>query len=374
MTNRDFVVQFGCLINYLGDEDYIAIPDGVTTIGRRVFYQKQLDTIILPPSVKEIETEGFAYTNLRQIKIKGIIEKVGSNAFLAALDNKNELYGQTPITAFNKKERFNVCVDIIKNIDAITFEEEVWQKDMVFIGKNILMGDSSSQKKLCDYIVTSGIILDELLEEKYIPLKDIDLINNYLQSINKENIIERLQEYRSKFTIKTSKKNKTSNDELDNLKEKFTWKFKGYGAVITKCKVINGDVEVPSYIAKRKVNKIASRTFFGKEMMTIEDYCCEFNKENKRKIILPSGIEELDKRSFYCLNNVEIYLPNSLTLINEGTFVAVSHLVAHIPESIKEIKGEIFWDSLDETIMIMGKTISEAHKYAIKHNIKFIEE
>ena len=225
MTNRDFVVQFGCLINYLGDEDYIAIPDGVTTIGRRVFYQKQLDTIILPPSVKEIETEAFAYTNLRQIKIKGIIEKVGSNAFLAALDNKNELYGQTPITAFNKKERFNVCVDIIKNIDAITFEEEVWQKDMVFIGKNILVDDILNRNKLCDYIISSEIILDELLEEKYIPLKDIDLINNYLQSINKENIIERLQEYRSKFTIKTSKKNKTSNDELDNLKEKFTWKF-----------------------------------------------------------------------------------------------------------------------------------------------------
>ena len=374
MNNRDFVVQFGCLVNYLGDEDYIAIPDGVTTIGRKVFYQKKLDTIILPSSVKEIESEAFAYTNLRQIKIKGIIQKVGSDAFLAALNNKNDLYGQTPITAFSKKERFNVCLDIIKNINEITFEEEVWHKDMSFIGKNILMSDSSNQKKFCDYIISSSLIFDELLEEKYIPLKDIDLINNYLQSINKENIIERLQEYRSKFTIKTSKKNKTSNDELDNLKEKFTWKFKGVDVVITKCKVINGDIEVPSYIAKRKVKKIASRTFFGKEMMTIEDYCCEYSKENKRKIILPSGIEELDKRSFYCLNNIEVYLPNTLNYIDEGSFVAVSHLVVHIPESIKEIKGEIFWDSLDETIMIMGKTNSEAYNYAVKHNITFIEE
>ena len=41
---------------------------------------------------------------------------------------------------------------------------------------------------------------------------------------------------------------------------------------------------------------------------------------------------------------------------------------------IKEIKGEIFWDSLDETIMIMGKTNSEAYNYAVKHNITFIEE
>jgi hypothetical protein len=75
-------------------------------------------------------------------------------------------------------------------------------------------------------------------------------------------------------------------------------------------------------------------------MMTIEDYCCVYNKDNKRKIILPSGIEKLDKRSFYCLNNIEVYLPNTLNYIDEGTFVAVSHLVVHIPDGVKELKGD----------------------------------
>lgn len=367
MVNRDFVIQFGRLVAYDGDETYIKIPDNVTTIGRRVFYQKPIEMLVLPPSVTEIEPEAFAFSHIKKLKIEGILTKVGSHAFLC-VDAKNDVYGQAPIMAFSKNERFDECCNMLKNIDAIAFDEEVWNKNLSFLGKNLLMTSSSGKERLIDFVLDMELF-NELLEGQYIPSNDAEEIIGYLNGIHLEEKAKQLVEYGQHST---SKKRPIKKD--NKLKEQFSWKFQGSNALITSCRISEGEVNVVETIGKRQVTRIGSRAFYGKHMMNEIDYSCEIDKPMKRKIIIPNGVNTLDKRSFYVVNNMEIYLPSSLTMIDAGTFVAVMNLVIHIPESVENFVGDILWDSLDETITICAPENSCAHRYAIEHNIKYVKE
>lgn len=376
MMNRDFVIQFGRLVAYDGSETYIRVPDNVTVIGRRAFYFKKVHMMVLPASVTEIEAEAFAYTDLQQLKIEGIIEKVGSNAFAGAGIAKNALYGQAPIMAFSKKERFTECCHMLANVENIAFEEDVWQKNMSFLGKNMLMPNPSREDFLCDHIVESEFVFNELLEENYITNKDIEAVVSHLYAMKKDKEAKELEEYGPKCVGRNTKRKKSSSFETLNnpLKQQFAWKYQNGDVVITGCKVTQGDIEVPDRIGKRMVKYIGSRAFLGRQIMSSEAYDCETPQEIKRKLVLPDNMNKIGKRAFYVLNNMEVYLPKGLTRIDEGTFVAVSHLVIHIPDSVKEFSGDILWDSLDETVTICASRGSCAHNYAMQHNILFAEE
>lgn len=376
MVSRDFVIQFGRLVTYDGTESYIGVPDNVTVIGRRAFYSKKIHMMVLPASVTEIEAEAFAYTDLKELKIEGMIEKVGSNAFAGVGLAKNVLYGQAPITAFAKKERFAECCNMLKNINDIAFEEEVWQKNMSFLGKNMLMPNPSGEGVLCDYIVESELVFNELLEENYIPKKDIESVVEHLYAMQKDNEAKALTEYGQRQVDRNTKKKKSSSYELvdNHLKQQFAWKYQNGNAVITGCKIMQGDIKVPDKIGKHMVKHIGSRAFWGRNMMPSEEYDCETNREIKRKLVLPGNVTKIGKRAFYVLNNMEVYLPKGLTCIDEGTFVAVAHLIIHIPDSVKKFSGDILWDSLNETVTICASQGSCAHNYAIQHGISFREE
>ena len=375
MVNRDFVIQFGRLVSYDGEETYIGIPNNVTVIGRRAFYLKKIHMMVIPASVTEIEAEAFAYTDLQELKIEGIIEKVGSNAFASVGSAKNSLYGQAPIAAFGKKERFTECCDMLKHVDEIAFEDEVWQKNMSFLGKNMLIPSPSGTELLCDYVVDSPLVFHELLEENYISPKDVEAIVGHLFEIkkDKENALIKYNQEAAEGKAKKTKGQSFETAKAD-YKQQFAWKYKNGEVVITGCKVQQGDIVVPDQIGKRTVTQIASRSFWGQRMMLPEEYSCEESKEIKRKLLLPDQISKIGKRAFYVLKNFEVYLPKGLTYIDEGTFVAVAHLIIHIPDSVKEFKGDILWDSRDRTVTICASRGSCAHNYAIQHNLSFIEE
>ncbi|MGI6721642.1 MAG: leucine-rich repeat protein [Anaerovoracaceae bacterium] len=53
-------IMDGILIEYRGDDPYIRIPDGVTEIANRAFYNcRAIREVTIPDSVKTIRSEAF---------------------------------------------------------------------------------------------------------------------------------------------------------------------------------------------------------------------------------------------------------------------------------------------------------------------------
>ena len=108
MSNlNDFVIEKKALIRYTGDGGDIVIPDGVTKIAPRVFWNnknvksivvpegvkeigfrsfsgcEKLEKIILPPELKKIPNEAFSYCpELKTVELSGGITEIGKEAFI----------------------------------------------------------------------------------------------------------------------------------------------------------------------------------------------------------------------------------------------------------------------------------------------------
>ena len=75
------------ITGYNGKAKRIIVPseiDGlpVTKIGCDAFYKVQCESVVLPDSVKILETESFCDCTLRKIKLSSNLEEIGSYAFM----------------------------------------------------------------------------------------------------------------------------------------------------------------------------------------------------------------------------------------------------------------------------------------------------
>ena len=75
---EDFVIENGVLKEYTGPGGDVAVPAGVTEIGRRAFYQmKDLDTVTIPEGVVHIREGAFQYSSLRHVVLPDSLEEMG---------------------------------------------------------------------------------------------------------------------------------------------------------------------------------------------------------------------------------------------------------------------------------------------------------
>ena len=82
----DFEIKDGVLVRYSGQPRDLAIPDGVTAIGERAFYDTFNDfyneyTVTIPSGVKRIEKEAFHFCNVSEVLIPESCEEIGEGAF-----------------------------------------------------------------------------------------------------------------------------------------------------------------------------------------------------------------------------------------------------------------------------------------------------
>ena len=70
------------VVRYLGNDSEINLPEGVTSIGRRAFLQKNIVNVTLPGTLREIGDYAFAYCNkLEYISIPDSLERLGRSVF-----------------------------------------------------------------------------------------------------------------------------------------------------------------------------------------------------------------------------------------------------------------------------------------------------
>lgn len=81
-SGREFDIIGNGFGHYGGDSSDITLPDGITKVGNRVFYNnKNINTVDLPSSVNEIGDFAFARSSLKMIDIPDGTEKIGYAAF-----------------------------------------------------------------------------------------------------------------------------------------------------------------------------------------------------------------------------------------------------------------------------------------------------
>ena len=80
---EDFIIENGTLITYIGEDEEVTIPDGVTEIGAKAFLNNsEVKKIILPDTVEKIGNESFRGCNsLEEMEFPSGIREIGTSAF-----------------------------------------------------------------------------------------------------------------------------------------------------------------------------------------------------------------------------------------------------------------------------------------------------
>lgn len=77
----DFEMSGSMLVRYLGDDNFIVVPDGVTSIGERAFSGCDLAWVMLPYTLTYIADRAFYDSGLGDIVIPDSVTSIGRQAF-----------------------------------------------------------------------------------------------------------------------------------------------------------------------------------------------------------------------------------------------------------------------------------------------------
>lgn len=169
----DFTIQFGRLVAYHGSDTEVAIPNGVTSIGRRSFYFSKVTSVTLPDSVIEIEQEAFLHAQLTHIEFGNGIKKVGADAFLCKLDAKKYLYPKLPINSFAKVDQQRAFYHFIHDARNGVYMPQVYKRNIDYVRKHLLQ--EIEYKRICiDVLEGKPDLLSEVLSSGKIPPKDLE--------------------------------------------------------------------------------------------------------------------------------------------------------------------------------------------------------
>lgn len=81
----EFIINDGVLVKYLGKQQEVIIPEGVTSIGKSAFeYNGYVESVIIPEGVTSIEYRAFKQVGkLKNIKLPQSPKEIGEEAFYA---------------------------------------------------------------------------------------------------------------------------------------------------------------------------------------------------------------------------------------------------------------------------------------------------
>ena len=101
----------GTLKKYTGQEEVVAIPEGVTRIGADAFiYNKTIKEVILPDSLIEIKMQAFMWSALEKIRIPSGVSKIGNGAF-AYCSRLNSVILSDQLTRIEERV-FENCIEL----------------------------------------------------------------------------------------------------------------------------------------------------------------------------------------------------------------------------------------------------------------------
>ena len=155
--------------------------------------------------------------------------------------------------------------------------------------------------------------------------------------------------------------------------------------------IMDNEIKIVDYFGT-DTNVIVPAQIDGYDVTTIEGgaFICKSNVES---VTLPEGVRYIDNYAFYgCKNLRNVTLPNTLLIIEKAAFRCTQITDIEIPDSVGVIRSNAFARTKlrnikigrgintiedgalgeEKTLTITGYSNTEAEKYAIRNDVKFI--
>ncbi len=359
------------LTKYNGDGGTVVIPDGITTISSRTFYGKtEVKKVVLPESLKIIDTYAFAFSGIEEIVIDSSLWYIGHYAF-----------AKTPLKSFVLPEGsllgyIGMDAFVYSSIELLDLGNAFPEDEENGLGIDYWAFTSCESLKEVVFPKNATYVIDVEAFKGCSALKEIDLSG-----------------YKSVFGYAVFRdcsalEKVILSEELEVISEEL---FEGCSSL--------KEVEIPS-----GVKHIYDRAFcgtgitelyLGKNVETIGNSAFK-DCANLKKLVFEEGFDGFKDRtqtyqtckfSFaYCTSLTEVILPDSVTALPYATFMncynlsklvlsknitaigeyafantAVSSVV--IPDSVTSIGHYAFSDSLIENVTL-GENLSVIGNYA----------
>lgn len=117
--NPDFLIEDDVLVEYLGHERTVVIPEGIREIGINAFWNnRELKQVVFPESLEKIGNGAFAGVDLQQLILPKNLKEIGRNAF----EGCNSLeFVRIPAGVFSMSQQ---AFDDCKNLQRIEVDGE----------------------------------------------------------------------------------------------------------------------------------------------------------------------------------------------------------------------------------------------------------
>ena len=288
---QDRVIILGCIYDCPSDlviPEYIGGYYPVTDIGKDAFSLQELDTVVIPNSVRTIGDMAFMDNQLSSVTIPDNISVIGDNAF-----------------SFNQ-------------LSAITFPESI-----TTIG---------------DFAFESNNITNIIIPDSIVSLSENRVFadNPIVRATIPANIYDDLFYY--------------FDDESGAVSGDLKYVLLNGSAVITGCAdICPNDLIIPSIINGHNVSTIGFNAFKNAELTSvyipisvtkIEDGAFWGNQLSN--IVIPNSVTDIGTYAFYSnqLNNIAI--PDSVTNLGAGAFGYNQLTNITIPNSVNSLDGSVF--------------------------------
>jgi hypothetical protein len=283
----------------------IEIPDGVTDIGDRVFYNcANLENITIPETVKTIGFHAFDNcVKIKDIKLPDNLEVIQTGAFYNCISLKK--------------------IEIPKGVSAVytkVFSDCRSLEDIVFLGNIVEIEDSAFEG--CEK----------------------------LKTIKFPNSLEKIGEY--------AFRNCSSLSDI-NIPEEI--KTVGEDAFLGTDILRKADIDEYgcAYIGKALVYSDGE-----KEYVKVKDYtkviadCVFYDNENLKKIEFPDSLERIGNESFRsCKSLEEISVPEGVDIIGESAFMYSGLKKVSLPETVVNIGDYAFMECIHLSEINLPKNI-----------------
>lgn len=377
----DFIIKNGVVVEYLGEDEDVVVPDIAIGIGAGAFAEKRkMKSIWIPDSVTSIKKNAFYLCDrLEQVRLPSNLKSIGDYAFCACGMIENV-----------------VLPDSLEKIGAYAFSNAGIGPDLVIPDSVTSIGDEAfrdclnlksavvpgSLKKMGFGIFFRCLKLEkaEIKEgatsvgrnmfEYCTNLKDVSLPESLTKiDVGAFDICENYSDVRIPKNVKTIGYRAFCGCAMQSVTIPDGVKLID-GWVFASCENLT-DVEIPD-----SVKSIGQEAFMGCESLkgiTIPDSVKTIGEsafrfcDNLLSISLPESVTSIGKTAFeFCPLLSEVSLPQKLSRIGEEAFGGCESLAEIlIPDSVTEIHDDAFYE--DTLLLCASGSYAESWARKNKH-------
>lgn len=331
------------LVEYLGHEEIIHIPDGVKKIEAGAFWNRTfIKEIVLPDSVEVIGGDAFAYCySLKKVNIPPNVNDMGDDPFAGCMDlivsNASPYFIMDNGVLYSADRKRLIHYTPCLNSCQFTIPESVeWigkhsfykciNLEQVTIGKNVnYMGNNAFSD--CTYLTLKN-------ESPHFVYLDGALLNREMTNILHYSHGRDEDEYIVPDTVRTIGRNSFWNcKRIRRIILGRNVRQVGYNpfANCTNLKIIS----------KSPLFKVVDGILYDAELKEL--FCCT-NQAAKWGVNIPNTVINIGRNSFAgCIDLKEILIPNSVKTIGRGAFSNCDSLhKVVLPDSVETIEKWAF--------------------------------